>query len=292
MGLPSRKLFASSVIPHYSFGMRSSFVMAVFSLLSLSCAGRTNGDPPSDAGASTTGLGFGVRLRDVQTPEASPVDGLAVRIAGAKILHVDRFDETRDGKSAGTVYIQDEDAEARMGDLRGFSGIAIYQPKYVPADLRPQPGDVFDFAGKLSINPGPPGTTDPSKFFPDGQVTRQLFQPVSVLRYDGPPAKPIEIDVNELMEYNTTGQRWMGMLVTVKNIRIVSSPRDSRGRLTAIIAGQDPMDQQAPVISNELYDIKPGDIAQGKTFASLTGIVTYFFNLKIAPRSAADLVAN
>jgi hypothetical protein len=267
--------------------MRASSLLFLFSL---SCATRAGSDLPSDAGTAATGIGFGVRLRDVQTPEARPVDGLAVRIAGAKILHVDRFDETRDGKSAGTVYIQDEDVESRAADQRGFSGISIYQPKYVPADLRPQPGDVFDFAGKLSINPGPPGTTDPSKFFPDGQVTRQLFQPVSVLRYDGPPATPIEIDVNELMDYNATGQRWMGMLVTVKNITIVSSPRNSKGRLTAIIAGQDPMDQQAPVISNELYDIQPGDIPMGKTFTSITGIVTYFFNLKIAPRSAADMV--
>jgi hypothetical protein len=265
------------------------FVALATLLCGASCGSRA-GDPPSDAGASN-GLGFGVRLRDIQSPEAKPVDGTSVRIAGAKILHIDRFDETRDGKSAGTVYIQDEDATARMGDQRGYSGISIYQPKYIPADLRPQPGDVFDFAGKLSINPGPPGVTDPTKFFPDNQVTRQLFQPVSVLRYDGPPATPIEIDANDLADYAATGQRWMGMLVTIKNITIVSVPRaDSRVRLTAIITGQDPEDRSAPVISNELFDLKSADIPQGKVFASITGIVTYFFNLKIAPRSAADLV--
>ena len=37
-------------------------------------------------------------------------------------------------------------------------------------------------------------------------------------------------------------------------------------------------------------EFKAGDAAENQQFASITGVVTYFFNLHVAPRSAADVV--
>jgi len=48
--------------------------------------------------------------------------------------------------------------------------------------------------------------------------------------------------------------------------------------------------QNAPAISNELYDLQPTAYTDGQVLTSVTGIVTFFFNLKIAPRSDSDIV--
>jgi hypothetical protein len=47
-----------------------------------------------------------------------------------------------------------------------------------------------------------------------------------------------------------------------------------------------------PGISNELFDLKnQGPVMEaGTVLKSLTGVVTYFYGFKVAPRSAADLV--
>jgi hypothetical protein len=45
-----------------------------------------------------------------------------------------------------------------------------------------------------------------------------------------------------------------------------------------------------PSISNELFDLKAlgPPLAKDVTFKAVTGIITYFYGFKIAPRSADD----
>ena len=47
---------------------------------------------------------------------------------------------------------------------------------------------------------------------------------------------------------------------------------------------------KAPTTVNELMDLAPLKIAAGTKLKSLTGIVTFFCNLHIAPRTPADVV--
>jgi hypothetical protein len=56
----------------------------------------------------------------------------------------------------------------------------------------------------------------------------------------------------------------------------------------AIFPGED---RNRTTITNELFDLKAGDLVAGARYASVTGIVTFFFNLHLAPRSASDLEA-
>jgi hypothetical protein len=45
-----------------------------------------------------------------------------------------------------------------------------------------------------------------------------------------------------------------------------------------------------PKLSNELYALQDLELAAGNTFKSITGVITYFYGFKLAPRSAEDLV--
>jgi hypothetical protein len=259
---------------------------AALALLASCSAG--SGDP--HAVVTPDPLGQGLRIRDIANPSLAthpkpvqnPVGGVLVNapvtLTGATILWNDTFDETGDGKSRGTVYAQDIGPQDPPVP---YSGVGIFSPAYVPADLRIAPGDVLDFAGPYeelaSI-----GTAK----FPAGQVLSQLSKPVGTFRFEYKVPDPAVINVADLSDY-TKGRQWLGMLVTVQNVTAGPGGTDTSGRRVTYPLGNT---TNAAAISNELYDLKQTAFPAGTQFKSVTGIVTWFFSYHIAPRTPADLV--
>jgi hypothetical protein len=259
-------------------------------------------DPPAPYTANP--LGNGQRVADVQNPSSTSyqqalgnANGVNVDVSSVVVTWIDNFDETRDGKSKGTVYVQDVGSEAPYG------GISIYQPNYVPASLRPLPGDVLDVVGpyqelkgigSASFNPGP----DPTLTY----SLPQLAKPVATFRYEArsawaaagggwPDAKTISLSDLDMKNY-TKGRQWEGMLVTLEDVTVAQGAVDSTGlRVTYLLASGDAgWSNTAASISNELYDLGKTDFSLGTHFKSVTGIVTWFYSYHIAPRTKADLV--
>jgi len=241
-------------------------------VLALGCSLRA-GDPPADYQPNV--LGTGLRLRDVQTPSKG-LAGQNVLVTSAVVTAIDNFDETVNGKSRGTIYLQDVDVSG------AYAGISLFSPSFIPANLRLSPGDVVDLNGQY-VEQKTIGTTvnfDPA-FLP------QLVKPAVTFRYETKPPEPVVIPVTDLDNFDT-GRKWVGVLVTVQNVTVAVGPvADKTGtRVTANFT----INANSPSISNELYPLAVGAFPDDTTFKSVTGVVTFFFNLKIAPRSAADLV--
>jgi hypothetical protein len=245
-------------------------------LLPLTACSGGSGDP--HAVVNPDPLGSGLRVRQVMDPTLPnhPADGASVNVTGAVVNWVDTFDETMDGKSIGTVYVQDVGSQAQ------YSGVGIYKPSFVPADLRIAPGDVLDFIGPYNES-AKIGTAT----FTPPDVLPQLTKPIGQFRYEYATPPPVMIDPTDLNDF-TKGRKWMWMLVTVPNVTIDRLSNDGKGRITAHITSD--MTMNGVTISNENYNLQPTDFAPGTTFKSVTGIVTWFFSYHIAPRSAADLV--
>lgn len=257
--------------------------------LAAGCSSR-NGDPP--AVVVSTPVGSGSRIRQITNPAAPthPTDKEPtgphpkVTITGASFIWLDTYDETHDGKSRGSVYVQD------VGSSAPYSGVSVFKPAYVPADLRVAPGDVLDFTGPYEelINIG-------SAMFDPGNVLPQLSGPVVTFRYEYTVPTPTVINPKDLETY-ATGRQWMSMLVTVPNVTIEVFQGDASGRVTARTT-LDPS-ENGWSITNELMPIAQGDknkvpgadYAAGQTFKSVTGIVTWFLGYHIAPRTPDDLV--
>ncbi len=256
--------------------IRRSFApfAAVFALSAVACGTRSGGDPPVERDASA--LGSGQRIRDVGDPKAKS-NGQNVDITAAVTLFADTYDETADGKSRGTIYIQDPDSQAP------FSGLSLFGASFVPADLRVAPGDVMDYSGAyVELDHVGTAKFDPGTFLP------QLDRPAGVFRYEYKLPEPKEIDPLDLNDF-TKGRQWMNMLVTIKNCKVYDAPfNDGKGRVTAHIT-PDLTNRSSAVISNELYPLADGDVTAGKTYTQITGIVTWFFSFHLAPRSKADI---
>jgi hypothetical protein len=261
-------------------------------LASLVACGSQTPDKPADYQPNP--LGTGLRIADLQSPsstyysqamtlaqtdhnEGKAQTGVNVIVSSVVVQWVDTYDETKDGKSVGTVYVQD------LNSTAPYSGIDIYSPSYVPASLRLIVGDVLDFNGPYeeAANIGT------AVFLP--QTLPQLSKPVGTFRYEYQTPAPLGIQLADLNQY-ATGRKWENMLVTMKDITIAAGANNS-GRVTYPVGqGSEQITSNSPTLSNELYALGPNDYPAGTHFSSVTGIVTWFFTFHIAPRSPADLV--
>ena len=254
--------------------MLRRLLLATLAIGALSCSTETGGDTP--ATPIVGDIKDGERIRDVSNPDgpSHARNNEQVTVRGATVIGVDNHDETRNGKSQGTIYVQD------LASNEPFSGIALYQPAFVPGNLKVGIGDVLDFTGLYQENEGI-GT---AKFDP-GQVLPQLATPVGTFRYEFEAPPPRVIPISDLADYKK-GRKWLGMLVTVENVTVGSYAADTAGRVSAPL--MEGTDRNLPTVTNELTELPEAAYPAGTKIKSLTGVVTFFFKLHIAPRSAAD----
>lgn len=212
--------------------------------------------------------------RNPQSPtRRDPAAQPTMNVARAVVVAIDNYDETRDGKGRGAVYVQDVSSSAP------YSGVSLYRPTLLPASSTPAPGDVFELVGGKYQENTTIGTT---VTFPAGQYLPQLAYSTGNFAFEYVPPPAAEVTPAMLSNWET-GKQYIGMLVKLSNVHVTKWEDDGKGRVTGDIA----TGASAPAISNELMDVQ-GAVASRTSFASVTGVVTYFFSLKVAPRSAAD----
>lgn len=258
----------------------------------VACSGTGDGgtgDPPGTPPAEP--LGAGLRIHeligpakwvdpdDLTSEACSPPGDRNVWVSGVRINAIDRFDETGDG-ARGNFYVQDA-----MDDPPAYAGVTVFDPSFTPPDLKLVPGDVVDVFGVYTEFLGPS-----SGKFGYCRTLPEIGGALS-FRFDGrDTAKPKTIPLADLREY-ASARRWLGMLVRVEDVTIATAGQNFGGRFTAAIdVGGGISQADVPTVSNELYDLEAEGppLPQGATFASITGILTYFYGFRLAPRSAAD----
>jgi hypothetical protein len=254
-------------------------VVFLFALLA-ACSSQADNDQPNEAGHDP--LGTGARLRDVQNP-ASPLyaPNKNVTVSSVVVTAVDAFDETSNGKSIGTIFVEDVD---KAGP---FAGVSMYSPTYLPGNLRLAPGDVIDMVGEYTEQT----TIGTTVTFPSGSFLPQMNKPQVTQAFEVSVPQPTVIQLSDLDSF-TTGRQWIGMLVTISDVTVLGAPTNNGGRVAAIIDNV----ANGPEINNELFDLQAwngsntqSSFPAGTHFKSVTGIVDFFFNLFICPRSMADL---
>ncbi len=260
--------------------MRSLVLATALPAALLTFPGCSTLSPDTPAPYKPNPLGNGLRIADVQNPKSpSYAPNQNVDLTSLTVLWVDTFDETKDGKSLGTVFVED------VGSTAPYSAISVYQPSYVPADLRPVGGDVLDFAGPYQEVAG-----IGAAHFAAGETLPQLAKPVGTFRYEYQTPAPTEIRLSDLDDY-AAGRQWEGMLVTVRDVYALSAA-SSGGRVTYTLASSPDAgtDVNTVTMSNEEYDLSSTEFPPGTHLQSVTGLVTWFFSYHIAPRYPSDVV--
>jgi len=87
-------------------------------------------------------------------------------------------------------------------------------------------------------------------------------------------------------------RKYLSMLVTVQQpgglVTVAAAGKESDGRYSAEMAVPSGSNW---FVADELWDVAHKEpLSEGQQFQSITGIVTYFYDFELAPRSAADFV--
>jgi hypothetical protein len=246
------------------------------------CSTQADNDQPTPLNPNP--LGRGNRLREVQDPaNAAYAPNQNIYVTSVVVTAVDNFDETHNGKSRGTIFVQDADT------AQPYGGISMYAPTFVPSNLRLAPGDVVDMNGQY-VEQQTIGST--VNFAPN--FLPQMNKPQVTQAFETQMPAPVEVTLAQLSSF-ATARPYIGMLVILKDVTapFAPSPSDASGRVSADLTSL----VNGPAINNELWDLQPwngsntsNSFPANTHFTSVTGIVDFFFNIFIAPRSAADLV--
>jgi hypothetical protein len=273
------------------FSPQTSAAVAALAIALAACGsggGGSTGDPHVNPAANV--LGDCARLSDfLQEPSwiqpnnedsvgcAPPADQ-HVCVSGISVVAIDKYDETGNG-AVGNYYVQDT-----LKEPVPYSGMTVFDPSFSPPDLRVAPGDVTDVVGTFTEFLGPT-----SGRFGDCRTLPEISGAMS-LRFEGGGVKPTVIEQSELYSYEGA-RKYLGMLVRLENVTIGDDPTTSSGRYTAPLRVDVPIPGDAvPKLSNELFALQTAGIVKDAKYSSITGVITYFYGFKIAPRSAEDLV--
>lgn len=271
--------------------MRIPLLLTVLSLLS---CGSEQGDPHSQNGIPPPN-GKDKRIQDINNPTApghAELVGGTHTVSGVVVIAVDEFDEAQSGKSAGTVYVQD------LGSNEPYSGISLFGPSFNPGNLRVGPGDVLDLRGEYQENAQIPSS--PPVVFTPGAPLPQMNRPTATFRFETAVPQPRDIKVEDLADY-AQGRKWIGMLVRISDVTLYEDAgrtEENKGRLAVDLlprpaGGDNKCDSPFPKIpemTNDLFDVGSLAMRKNQKLKSITGVVGYFCSIKIAPRSAADIV--
>lgn len=229
--------------------------------------------------------GNGNRVFEIRDPnnKDKAANGANVNVTGVVVNAVDTYDETHNGKSTGTIYVQD------LGSTEPYSGISLFNPSWVPGNLRVGAGDALDLNGIYEES-----TTLPVAFAP-GSALVQIANLTGTFRYEANVPPAVTIPVGDLTTFDV-GSKWLNMIVTVENVTLQADASDgTSGRVSVnLLDGNggkctDPF-PKPPTLVNALFDVGSLGLTKGTTLKSVTGLVVFFCNLQIAPRSAADIV--
>jgi hypothetical protein len=302
---------------------------AVFaSLVLVACGSGGNGDPepsiPADLHGSGTPL---ATLNDRTKTPIPPSSNTLIDLTSLRVMHIDTFDETGDGKSIGDIYV----ADFGTGGVGPYQGGLVFSPSYSPPSFRTAVGDVVDISTEYSeFEINTPTLIACCK----GWTTPELTGATISLRYDG-VNKPLDVAeapyedfiVTDLPSYQAHGRKWLSMLVQVKNVVVLNGYAESSGRGTVLLTQADYTctnvnmlnDPECPrpnmncqqagalaycsdgagalELTNELYDMgadtsvtdPTSGLVPGTILSSVTGLVTLFNRLHVAPRASSDI---
>lgn len=243
-------------------------------------------EPDRSCDLPPRGLGD-LTVRTLRARNPRLAEGAGVNLRALRVTAIDAYDETRSGR-VGTLWAQEVSAAGDATDrfapcplLPGAGGrvcaISMFSPSFSPTGYRPAVGDLVDVTGG-AYNEFTCATCGAP--FAEGNFLPQVASAVLVRAGVAPPVEPVAVTLDEILAHY---RALMGVLVTVENVTAATDPDARFGEM--IIAGPA---RTGLSLAPQLTPI-PGARA-GTRWDRVTGVVTYFYNPKLLPRSPGDLI--
>jgi hypothetical protein len=224
---------------------------------------------------------LGQPIADQVAPDRRLPDGQTLSAQGVVVIAIDGYDETKNGRSIGDIYVQDPVQNGPKGTP--WSGLKLYRPAKNPPEMDLVPGQGVNLSGEFvaitGVTSAATGTFSP---FNEGLVLVELVTPSVTLAFEGRPPEPIELTYGDVLD-PYIAQQYQNRLVRFRNVTLTS---DFTGvRFEATTDGPFKMASKFfPV--HETTSLSP---TSGTTYKSVTGVFDFFFDYKLCPRSVDDI---
>ncbi len=238
--------------------------------MAVACRQNANDDGRSghDAGPRADGSmagDDGATIYDVQSGKIPA--GAKVKLVGVVVTAVDSY-----GKRVGGVYVEEPEGGPN-------SGVFVFIPQ---GGGSLAPGDIVTVDGGTVQEYSPPQDIT-------GKTLTEISPPMGSMitvtkTGTGQVPAPAIVDPILLHDDPNEAEKWEGVLVTLVHVAVVKAPHT--------VSSTDPTLTEALVtgpfaVSSSLTAL---DSVKKDDCVSVTGIVDYIFDYKLAPRSAEDIV--
>jgi len=262
----------------------TSFIaFSTLGLALVACRGSSNNNTPDSPGGGD-GPSGAVKIQDVQNDQMAP--GTPVSLSGVIVTAIDSF-----GAKTGDIWVEEPEGGA-------FSGIHIFG---VPATAvgQLQIGDIVDVSGavkdEFALTADTTGRTETElKAAMGGMIT---------VTKTGTGTVPAPQVVDALMigqisdadmggpMFSAEWEKWEGVLVTVNNVSAVSAVKSFGSTMPTPADNYSFGITGVAKVEGSLTDITMSGIQRDTCMASVTGVVDYFFDYLVLPRSSTDIGA-
>jgi hypothetical protein len=266
--------------------MRLTSLIAVLSLSILAC-GRSDDTSTSDGQGSGSGSGNTVTIQQVQSDDMAP--GTAVALGNVVVTAIDEF-----GAKTSDIWVEEMGGGKR-------SGVHVF--KAANADVMMLTiGDVINLKGAIKSEFALTGSNADTS----GRTVTEL-EPASggaiVITKTGQTATitPDKVDalaIGQMYDssmsatgggtaFSNAWEDWEGVLIELDNVSAQGVPKGFGTQPFAADAYSFGITGVAKV-EGSLTDITASGIARTTCFSNMTGVVDYFYDYLVFPRSSAD----
>jgi len=256
--------------------MRSSRIALLSSLIVASVACRSSSSNSTADGSGGGDAAAFVKIQDIQS-DTMPV-GTKVSVQGVVVTAIDNY-----GAKTGDIWVEEPEGGA-------FSGVHVYNaPVAIVATL--SVGDIVTITGGVKAEFALASDTS-------GRTLTEIEPPMGGMlgmtkTGTGTVPAPQVIDALAIGQMSDPArsnewEKWEGVLVTMTNVSALSVP-------TCVgSACSDPLLQNFGITGVAKAESSlaafPTGIARDQCLASLTGVVDYFFDYLVLPRSTTEVM--
>ena len=255
--------------------MRTPVLFSMLGLSLFACRSDSNNGVDAPNGTVDAPVGGVVHIQDVQSPMMTP--GTAVALKGVIVTAIDSF-----GTKTGDIWVE----EPGGGE---FSGVHVFGAPVAMVSGLAQ-GDIVDIGGALkdefALTSDTTGrTVTELKAGPSGMTVTKTGT--------GTVPAPMVVDALAIGQMATQAlrdvewEKWEGVLITVNNVAATGDIKQIGGTTP------DPTLQSFAITGIAKAESSlaafPTGIASGVCLASMTGVVDYFFDYLVLPRTTAEV---
>ncbi|MEO8840793.1 MAG: hypothetical protein ABI591_16235 [Kofleriaceae bacterium] len=267
--------------------MRLTALIAVLSLSLLACGRGDDNNTLPDATGSGSGNGSSVTIQQVQSDDMAP--GTAVALANVVVTATDEF-----GAKTGDFWVEEMGGGKR-------SGVHVF--KAAAADVMAlNVGDVISLKGAIKSEFALTGSNADKS----GRTVTEL-EPASggaiVITKTGQTATitPDKVDalaIGQMYDstmsatgggtaFSNAWEDWEGVLIELDNVSAASAPKGFGAKPYAADAYSFGITGVAKA-EGTMTDLNMASITRAVCFSAMTGVVDYFYDYLVLPRSSAD----